>query len=238
MIFTSLIAAVASVLASPGDRGSWERPEEPALSGPTTAVWPLQDDDDDDEMMDEDGLYLQFSGGFTTTTDSDGPDEDIEFDEGWMAAGVIGSRFGANDDNRVAFDLELEILWSDQDADDEGALEAVTDVTILAGLINGLVDFELTRSLSLYVGGGIGAAGLDVGTTSDAVNDFDEDDGPFLAWQGKAGLRLWAMEAASFFLGYRFLNVDDAEIDDDLGGAEFDLETSQHVAEVGIRFQL
>jgi len=236
MIFTSLIAAVASVLASPGDRGSWDRAEEPAVSGPTTAVWPLQDYDDDD--LDRGGMYLQFSGGLTTTTDSDGPSEDVEFDEGWAAAGVIGSRFGTNDGNAVSFDLELEILWSDQDADDEGTLQAVTDVTVLAGLINGLIDIELGRSFSIYAGAGIGAAGLDVGTTSDAVNDFEEDDGPFLAWQAKAGLRLWAMRTASFFIGYRFLNIDDAEIDDDLGGASFDLETSQHVAEVGVRFQL
>src|SRR5262245_12172325 len=119
MIFTSLIAAAASVLASPGDRGSWDRAEEPALTGPTTAVWPLVNYDyDDDDDLSRDGLYLQFSGGLTTTTDSDGPDEDIEFDEGFTLAGVLGSRFGADDDNILAFDLELEILWSDQDADD------------------------------------------------------------------------------------------------------------------------
>lgn len=239
MIFTSLIAAVSSVLGSPVDRGSWERAEDPVVTGPTTAVWPLLDDDDyDDGYTDRDGMYLQFGAGLVTTTDSDGPDEDIEFDEGWLASGAIGSRFGAADDNRFAFDLELEVLWSDQDADDSGTLQAVNDVTVLAGLINGLVDFELTRSFSLYAGAGIGAAGMDVGTTSDAVNDFDEEDGPFLAWQAKAGLRFYTRGSASFFLGYRFLNIDDAEIDDDVGGASFDLQTSQHVAEAGVRFQL
>jgi hypothetical protein len=35
-------------------------------------------------------------------------------------------------------------------------------------------------------------------------------------------------------VGYRFLNIDDAEIDDGLGDSSFDLETEQHVLEVGL----
>jgi opacity protein-like surface antigen len=43
-------------------------------------------------------------------------------------------------------------------------------------------------------------------------------------------------ENTTFSVGYRFLNIDDAEIDDDLGDASFDLETQQHVLEVGLTF--
>jgi hypothetical protein len=45
-------------------------------------------------------------------------------------------------------------------------------------------------------------------------------------------------DALSWNLGYRFLNVDDVEIDDGVGSSSFDLETEQHVLELGIRLQL
>ena len=51
-------------------------------------------------------------------------------------------------------------------------------------------------------------------------------------------MRLWASDDVAWTLGYRFLNIDDAEIDDDLGGASFDLETQQHIFQLGVRFQL
>lgn len=186
----------------------------------------------------ENGLYLQFNGGLSTTTDSDGPGEEIDFDEGFALSGAIGSRFGADDGNATAFDLEFEVIYTDQDADDKGVLESVTDVTVFGGLVNGVFDFSLAESFSVYAGGGIGASMLDIGTESDGLNDFEDEDGPFLTWQLKGGLRFWASHNVAWNLGYRFLNIDDAEIDDDLGGAEFDLQTQQHVLELGVRFQL
>jgi opacity protein-like surface antigen len=196
------------------------------------------DEADNHDSLGENGLYLQFNGGLTTTTDSDGPGEEINFDEGFALSGAIGSRFGANDGNATAFDLEFEVIYTDQDADDEGLLESVTDVTVFGGLVNGIFDFALGQSASLYAGGGIGASMLEVGTESDALNDFEEEDGPFLTWQLKGGVRYWASQHVALNLGYRFLNVDDAEIDDDLGSAEFDLQTEQHIVELGVRFQL
>jgi opacity protein-like surface antigen len=199
----------------------------------------VYDADGDDEVLGSGGLYLQLGAGLTTTTESDqSGGEEVDFDEGFAVPVALGTRFGAIDGNAVAFDLELEGFYTDQDADDEGVIQAVSDVTVLGALVNGVGEFALTDTLGLYAGGGIGAAGLDVGTESDAVNDFDEEDGPFLAWQLKAGLRLWATDDVSWNLGYRFLNIDDAEIDDDLGGASFELETQQHILELGLRFQL
>ncbi len=196
------------------------------------------DEADNRNSLGENGLYLQFNGGLTTTTDSDGPGEEINFDEGFALSGAIGSRFGANDGNATAFDLEFEVIYTDQDADDEGVLESVTDVTVFGGLVNGVFDFALGQSASLYAGGGIGASMLEIGTESDALNDFEEEDGAFLTWQLKGGVRYWASQHVALNLGYRFLNVDDAEIDDDLGSAEFDLQTEQHIVELGVRFQL
>jgi hypothetical protein len=117
----------------------------------------------------------------------------------------------------------------------------VTDVTVLAGLLNGIINLESHAGAGALPRRRHSAhrQGSTVGTTTDAPQTTStRRDGPFLAWQAKAGVRLWATQSTSFFLGYRFLNIDDAEVDDDLGGASFELETQEHIAELGIRFQL
>ncbi len=184
-----------------------------------------------------DNWYLRGNFGTVTTDESDGADEDTEFDEGYLVALAFGRRVSHGEDP-LNFDLELELVWNDQDADDDPPIQALSDLTVLGLLFNGVLDWRLGDRFSLYGGAGLGAAGLDAGTESDALNSFDEEDGPFLAWQAKAGL-LWRFTPRTAGqLGYRFLNIDDAEIDDDIGNASFDLETQQHALEVGLRWDL
>ena len=181
------------------------------------------------------GRYVRLSAGYLTMEDSDGPDEDIDFDEGYLLALAVGQRMNSGE-GRFNFGLELEALWTDQDADDDGPIQAVRDVSVGGFFLNGTGDFPLGERLSVYLGAGIGGAWVDVGTESDAVNDFDSDEGPNLAWQARLGFQ-WAMSRDwAFNLGYRFINIDDTEIDDDIGNASFDLETAQHVAEIGVSF--
>jgi len=192
-------------------------------------------DQHDDDNRAESSYYVRVTGGFVTTESSDGPSEEIDFDEGYLLSLGLGHRFGASE-NGVGFAVELEGVWTDQDADDEGALQAVTDVTVAGALLNGIVDFRFADQLSIYGGAGIGAAWLDVGTASDGVDDFDDEDGPFLAWQARAGLAWSFSESLSLHVGYRFLNVDDAELDNGAGDSSFDLQTQQHVLEAGLLF--
>ncbi len=180
--------------------------------------------------------YLRVSAGLVTMKDSDGPGEDIEFNEGYLLGLAFGQRMNSN--STFNFNLELEALWTDQDADDSGPIQSVQDVTFGALFLNGVFDFELGERLSLYAGGGVGAAWVDVGTHSSIINDFDSDEGPYLAWQLRAGLEWRFSSAIAGNLGYRFITNDDVELDDDVGGASFDLETQQHVLEVGLRFTL
>jgi opacity protein-like surface antigen len=179
--------------------------------------------------------YLRLSGGFVTTENSSGPDEDVEFDEGYLLGVAFGRRMGASE-NGLGFGLELEGLWTDQDANSNGVLQAVTDVTVIGVLLNGTLDFKVADAFSIYGGAGIGAAWLDVGTKSDSINDFNDEDGPFLAWQARAGVAWHVSDNTAFNVGYRFLNIDDAQIDDGLGSSSFDLETQQHVLEIGLTF--
>ena len=181
--------------------------------------------------------YLRFSGGLVTTETSDGPEEEIDFDEGFFVGAALGRRLG-DADERLGVTAEIEGFWSDQDTDEDGTLEAVRDVTVLGALLNGIVDYRLSDVWTVYGGAGIGAAMLDVGTESDALNDFDDEDGPFLTWQLRAGVQWQLSERVALNAGYRFLNIDDAEIDDDIGDADFDLETQQHVIDVGLSLGL
>jgi opacity protein-like surface antigen len=182
------------------------------------------------------GTYFHVGAGLVTMEESDGPDEEIDFDEGYMITLGVGHRWADAPEDELAFGAELEGIWTDQDADDDPPIQALRDITVIAVMLNGLLDYQFTEAFGLYGGAGIGTAWMDVGTESDAFNDFEDEDGPFLAWQAKAGLQLATSPSLVWNLGYRFLNIDDVEIDDDLGGAEFDLETTQHILELGASF--
>lgn len=223
------MAALAAVLAAAGDSDAAAESES-SWRLPVLPTTPL---DHVGERPDN-GWYLQIGGALVTTQDSDGPDEEIDFDEGWGVPLAFGRRMGADDGNKIAFDLEAEAIYTDQDANETGALEALSDLTVLGGLINGVGDFGLSDTIAVYGGAGIGLAFLDVSEDT----GFEEEDGPFLAWQAKAGLRWYASPSVAWSLGYRFLNIDDAEIEDDLGVADFDLETQQHMLELGLRWSL
>ena len=185
-----------------------------------------------------DGWQFELGAGLTSTASEDGPDEEIDFDEGIGFMLGLLHRSGSDDGDKWAFDFGVETVWTDQDADNESA-SPVRDVTVLALMLSGAVDFALSETWSIYGGAGVGGAWTDVGTENDAVSNFEEEDGPFLAWQAKAGVRWWASEDISWNLGYRFLNVDDAEIDDSsVEDLDFALGQEQHIAEIGVRFHL
>lgn len=207
-------------------------PPQPVLD-PLEPAWPAPKFDAGAPI--ERRSYLRLGAGLVTTEDSNGPDEDVGFDEGYMLSLALGRRLGASE-NGLGVSLELEGYWSDQDADDQGPLQAVSDVTAGALFLDGILDLRLADAVSLYGGGGIGAAWVDVGTRSDSIHDFTTDDGPYLAWQARAGAAFHLTANTSLYAGYRFVNIDDADIDDGLGSASFDLETQQHVLEVGVSF--
>lgn len=235
-LFETAEARVDAHASTPLFDALWSAPAEADPLGFSPEPLPqYRDDDYDYDARARSRTYLRLSGGVVTTTDSDGPDEDIEFDEGYLIGVALGRRFGEGD-QPLGFALELEGLWTDQDADDGNTLDPVRDVNTLSALLNGLITFRLTDSFGLYGGAGIGAAWVDVGTSSDALNDFDSEDGAFLTWQLRAGLEFWASRAWGINLGYRFVNIDDVEINDDVGSENFELETRQHVLELGVSF--
>ena len=193
----------------------------PAKDSTSTAAW-------------RGGWYARASAGLVTTKDSQGPgNEVVNFDEGYLLGLAFGQRVNSGQ-GPLSVNIELEGLWSQQDASTTGALQAVEDVSVLAALLNLTVDFAFAERASVYVGGGVGPAWMDVGSS----NGFQDDDGPFLAWQARAGLEWRFASNTAANLGYRFLNIDDNNVDDGIGNSSFGLETQQHVLEIGLRFGL
>jgi len=181
------------------------------------------------------GMYVRLEGGITTTSNSDSSNEDVDFDEGYLLGIALGQR-ATSGAGPLNFSLELEGLWSQQDASNSGALQAVDDVTAAMIFLNGLLEYQLMDRLSIYGGAGLGVAWVDVGTNHDGTNDFTDEDGPFFAWQARTGVQWQFTPGIAGNFGYRFINIDDVNLDDNAGGASFDLSTRQHVLEVGVRF--
>jgi opacity protein-like surface antigen len=216
--------------------------EQPtAMTEPTTVSYldafyapePLEPAPFYESMHDAPGpWYLRVNAGGVTTTNSDGPSEDVKFDEGWLAAVAIGRRL-TDGQGAVDFSLELEGVFTRQDASDN---TAVDDVATLAPYLNGVFDFHLSDTFSLYAGAGVGAAWLNVGTETNSLSDFDSEDGAFFTWQAKAGVKWHFSPYTALTAGYRFRNIDDAKITNDIDNSSFDLSTEQHVLEIGLEF--
>ncbi|MEZ6014985.1 MAG: outer membrane beta-barrel protein [Planctomycetota bacterium] len=179
-----------------------------------------------------------WSAGFSlvTTSSSDGPGEEIDFNEGWGLQLAVGRRFYGATEDGMTFDLELEGLYTDQDSDDNAATRPVDDLNTAGVLLNGLAAFRVAEEAEVFVGAGLGLGWLDVGTRSDSLSSFDDEDGPFLAWQLRAGVRFDLSETTDLEVGYRFLNIDDAQVDDGLGNSSFELQTQQHSLGLSVRF--
>jgi opacity protein-like surface antigen len=186
-----------------------------------------------DSMHDEPGpWYLRINAGGVTTTNSNGPSEDVEFDEGWLAAIAIGRRL-TDGLGTVDFSVELEGVYTSQDANDN---TAVDDVATIAPYLNGVFDFHLSETFSIYAGAGLGLAWMNVGTETNSLGDFSDEDGTFFTWQAKAGVKWHFSPYTAVTLGYRFRNIDDNHIDNSVDNTSFDLQTEQHVIEAGIEF--
>ncbi len=223
---TPFLEAAPTTTAAPYAAFYEAAPSEPLVS-PALAS-PVYDD-----MHDAPGpWYLRINAGGVTTTSSDGPSENVDFKEGWLGAVAIGRRL-TDGAGPFDFSLELEGVFTKQDTDND---THVDDVATIAPYLNGVFDFRLSDSFGLYAGAGVGAAWINVGTNTDSLNDFNSDNGAFFTWQAKAGVKWHFSPYTALTAGYRFRNIDAAKISNDIDNSSFNLQTEQHVLEVGLEF--
>ncbi len=95
----------------------------------------------------------------------------------------------------------------------------------------------ILEPLSLYAGGGIGIASVDVNTRDQAFTG--KEDTINFAWQGGAGLGYELTDTTTFSVGWRYLSMGETEVDLMLGpgvkGGEYVLDMSSHEIVTGLR---
>ncbi len=167
----------------------------------------------------------------------------VDFDEGFDGGAFVGYDFGA-------FRLEAEVAYKNADVDEIETGFAVPgtsragffsgglgDVSVLSGMVNGLLDFGDDDGLSGFVGGGVGLARVDVNNVTAFTNTgaiFDDSDTRF-AWQIIAGVRQALTRNIDLHLKYRLLSVDNLEMVG-FGGRAVNFDYRSHSLLGGITF--
>lgn len=243
---TTMLTALSLALLSPAPAHA----PNPDTLGVSSAITPsiVQASARDVELP---MWYLGLGIQGVTTSKSDGPGSnnpggsggEIDFNEGIAVPLTLGYRFWDQPDGPMGFSTELDVIYTNQEAE-QGAFGTTgvpfqADLTGFNVLLNGVFDAAVNDTVSFYGGAGVGLGWLDVGNENDGASSFSDEDGPFLAWQVKAGVLFRTSDSVAFEVGYRFLNVDDVEFDNDTGAdASFELETRQHMLGLGARFTL
>jgi opacity protein-like surface antigen len=184
-----------------------------------------------------------------------------EFETGYFVSGAFGWRM----DNGLRFEGELSYLAADVDTHTDvqaggaalgGADAAVLitgadplgvtvadlvadgrgDISSFGVMANAYYDFIVPDSaLSLYVGGGLGFANVDVTYRPSDVGIVSDSDTVF-AWQLMGGGAYRISENVEWFAGYRYRATEDVSVNVDLVPARLDIENRSHIVETGLRF--
>ena len=181
------------------------------------------------------GVYVEGRGGAVFLMDSDiglgipGIETEVSFDPGWMAEGAIGYAHESGFRGEIAagyrkndFDqLKVTVVGVGSAS---GSVDG--DVTATTVMANGYFDayFGPQMRWAVYIGGGVGAAYLDVS------GDLGSADDTVFAYQGSLGFSFAASPHVVLSLGYQYL----ATTDPDFEG--IDAEYRSHNAIAGARF--
>jgi outer membrane protein OmpA-like peptidoglycan-associated protein len=196
------------------------------------------------------GWYLSLGAGANWVEDGNVTEVDISggtvvnvfsYDDGWAVISAVGYDYGR-------WRVEFELAYRDNDVDNfssgGGPSSAPgADLWELSQMINVLYDIGLGGRWSASVGAGIG--GNLVVFTPDTAGNFDptaaglEADDYVLAGQLIAQAAYQLAERWQLYLDYRFMFMDDPELQDPGEVDEiFQMEKTDHTVIVGFRFDL
>ncbi len=167
------------------------------------------------------GWYWGLSGGYLWLNDGRSCGcTDLQYDSGWGANGVVGYRFG----NGISLGVTAGYLSAKYELIDNDAHynSGSADLNMIPVMANAAYNLDITDTLLLYVGGGVGTAWSELeGAGSDAKGDWH------FAWQGRAGVGVKLNDGVTVNLGYRYVSVAD-------GLSEFG-DAKGHMAEAGFK---
>lgn len=185
----------------------------PAFAGPT----PSQ------PMAPEPNLYTWFAGasvGYLTEFEEPMYNLHVGKDTSWSPGGWNVSFFA-----EIGY-AETDDDWSGSGGDD--------DLDVIPLTLNMKFERPLTGNLNAYLGGGLGAARLDLDADLGFLGDFSDDDWVFTG-QLFTGLNYNVNPNFEVYGGARWIYYDDASFSDN--GISGDLDVGDDfLLELGIRF--
>lgn len=160
-----------------------------------------------------DRAYFEGTVGYTLGTDVEVAGTDLPMEGGYFFGGAIGYALPQG------VSVEGEVTYNSRDFETVSA-----SVDALAVMANVLMDFTVEGRTGGYIGGGIGAVSVEVGTGGGSINEWA------FGYQAMAGLTRQASENAVVFLEYRYQGAN--EVKNASTRANYD----SHTIGVGVRF--
>ena len=168
------------------------------------------------------GWYFSVFGGANFLEDTDfgiaGGTITNDYDTGFLVGGAVGYDFGAITGGPFGVRVEGELSFRENDIDEHsingapGVPGSDGDTSAFAGMVNLLLDFDVTSGFSIYGGGGIGAANVDFDDHSIPGLVAMNDDDTRFAYQliGGIGYEIspnWVVDVQ-----YRYFRVDNVDL--------------------------
>lgn len=193
-------------------------------------------------------LYVEYSVGasFVPNQNLKGADAsgaglagNVEPTTGFLVGGAIGKRF------HEYFRAELQLSYRESEVNNMSLRgepdDATGDISLLAVMANGYVDYDLGVGVVPYLGVGIGWGSVDVTVKNRAgalTARVDGEDSVFV-WSLMVGGSYPINEILDLSLGYRYIATTDPDLNSnikDLGARRLEGEFDAHEVILGLRF--
>jgi opacity protein-like surface antigen len=188
--------------------------------------------------QDESDFYLQFGLGFVGSEDAEGvPGGTVGFDPGYGVSLAVG--YEMFKDETLSFSPEFELYYQAFRVDEED-LPAIPsavedDAKTFAFMINGTLDWNITKQFSWYGTLGVGWANVIEYSAWDSGNLVLQDDNG-LAGQARFGFGYNLGGTYDVRLGVRYFKTEPLDIEDQITGDVDELDVGQVAVEASLRW--
>lgn len=156
----------------------------------------------------------------------------LEYDEGYGIAAAVGYRPRYTGSFLDHLRAEFEFGVADNDFDQfaitgVGVEVPAGDIQVVRAMGNAFIDMDLSPQWRPYLGGGLGAARVQLENEEDTV----------FAWQGMAGINYvpTRFPLAEIGVGYRYFNAGEAQFTTQGTGSQVEIDYEAHSLEAGVR---
>jgi opacity protein-like surface antigen len=183
-------------------------------------------------------FYLQLGLGFVGSEDAEGvPGGTVEFDPGYGVSLALGYDMPLGDTFTFAPELELYYQNFRVDEDDLAGIPSAVedDAKTFAFMVNGTLDWNITKQFSWYAGAGVGYATVIEYSAWDSGNLVVTDD-TGVAGQFKLGLGYNLGGTYDFRIGLRYFYAEPVDIEDQITGDTDEIDVGQGAIEAAVRW--